>query len=284
MEPSIKPRQKHLNMNTNTNNIGYYLKTSFLAVAIFIESFVLSNLIMNFVRTKNVFTVDAQFSIKIVLLMLLMAYTFALTMGGWRKWEQYLFIPLPVTLGVFFSMIMVIPTYAVLIALGFLLLLMYDVYKSTRLKSLLVKIDPKMILRFSTKGLLFLFSILGGVLVILGTADIEPVNMGEKIAEFAKEPMENIIRSELPEEAHQQLLGNGNLKQMTETQINNLIEPYRNMVNPLIAIMTFGLFQLYASIAYILYMLTIDLIYLLMKKTGFFKIEIVSVNQEQLKF
>jgi hypothetical protein len=263
---------------------SYYVKAGILATFILLQSFYLSQLIIGFVRDSDIFSVTLNFSIQVVLLMLLIIYTFALTIGGWKKYDQYVIILLPVTIAVFLSTMLISTTYATIITLIFALLLAYDIYKSTKLKNLLLKPEPKMILRFSTRGLLFLFSIMGGVLVLLNVSGMRTINVGQMVGEFVAEPLQNIVESQVTPEAREYTTGTINYREVTENQINTLIRPYTNFVNPIIALLTFGLFQLYASVAYIIYILTIDILFWIAKRLKFFTIETTTVEQEQLKF
>jgi hypothetical protein len=262
----------------------YYIKAGLFSLLIFIESFILAQLIIGFVRNQDIFSVDLRYSAMVVAMMLLITYTFALTIGGWQKWEQYLIIIAPVILAVFLSTFPISPTYAVVITFGFGVLLSFDVYKSTRLKNLLLKPEPKMILRFSTRGLLFLFSVLGGVLVTLNVSAAEPLNIGQKVGEMTSGPIQTMLEGQIPQEAQDLVEGTIDYREVVETQVNALIEPYRNLVNPVIAILTFALFQVYASVAYLIYIITIDGIFWLAKKLKLFTVEKVMVEQEQLKF
>lgn len=273
------------------------IKISVLTVLIFIESFLLSQLILDFIRRGGIFHFSIEFSIRTVAYMLLSIYTFSLTAGGWDKWKQYVMIPLPVSLAIFITTVIVFPQYAFFVAAGSALLISLDVNKSTQMKKLMVKFDPKMILRFSTKGILFVFSIFGGVLILLNSTQVEPLNVGQEIYKLIQKPVENIISDQIFPVVNLAILESADLAStplfekteesvgvIVENQINKLIEPYKNFIHPIIAVLTFALFQFYASLAYVIYILTIDLIFLISKKTGFFKIEMATVEQEQLKF
>ena len=140
-----------------------------------------------------------------------------------------------------------------------------------------------MIMRFSTRGMLFLFSILGGVLFILSANNINQLDIGKELGRILDQPIREIVRE--PTIGNVPLTsGIINVKDIAENQLNELIEPYKHFVNPVMAILTFALFQFYASIAYLIYMLTIDWIYELAKKVKFMKVETLEVVQEQLTF
>jgi len=263
---------------------SYLTKIIALGILIFIESFILSQLISDFVGTQNVLSVSVEYSAKFVILMLLISYTFALTLGGWRKWEQYVFIPVPVSLAVFLTTIRLQYIYPTLLSLLFLVLLILDVYQSNNLKKLLLKPNPKMIMRFSTKGILFLFSILGGLLFLISANQTPKINVGRELANIIEKPLQQVVSGSVTPELAPIALGFIDVKKLAENQLNDLIEPYKQFINPVMAVLTFALFQFYASIAYLMYMLTIDLVYFIAKKARFLKTETVQVTQEHLTF
>lgn len=305
------------------SNFSYHIKSFILAVLLLAESLLLTLLIGQLIQSQNYFTINFEYSLKIVGLMLACIYTFSLTVGAWDKWEQYVIVPLPVSIGIFLALFQVNITYAVIIAVLAFILLAFDIQRSTNIKNLLIKFDPKLILRFSTKGLLFIFSVLGGLMVILNAAYIEPVNVGQKISDIAGEKVNEIVEDQFRKQIEEQVspvgitdlnqidpsLGGvledlglsadiltdpgsvfkpGDLgfdtKQIMETQVNNFIEPYKNFVNPVIAVLMFALFQFYAMLAHLLYMATIDLVFWISKKINFFKVDSVTVSKEILKF
>ncbi len=282
------------------------IKVIALTVAIFVESLVLSQSIIDFINIGDIFSISMEFSIEVVLLMLLLVYTFSLTAGGWDKWAPYVMIPVPVALALFLVTYINFPSYALFVALGTLLILSYDVYKSVKLKGLLVRFDPKMILRFSTRGVLFVFSVLGGVLFMLHATSLEPFNVGRKVSEIAGDSIQKIVEEQIDKNLSNQMpfLGNdpGILKTLgllnspmfgesekglggvVENQVNSMVEPYRNFVRPIMAIITFSIFQFYAYIAHVIFIASVDFVFWMVKKTKFFKTEMAMVEQEHLTF
>ena len=69
-----------------------------------------------------------------------------------------------------------------------------------------------------------------------------------------------------------------------EQEVNNFVGPYKDLVHPIIAVMMFALFQFYAALASILYMITVDGVFWIARKTGFFKSIYEEVKQEILRF
>lgn len=249
--------------------------------------------------------------------MVLLFITFAISVGAWDTWVQYVVIPFPIASGVFVTLLPINSTHATLMAGAFLALLAYDVYKSTRIKDLLIRFEPSLILRFTTGGLMLLFSIYAGLLVILGTTGKEPLNIGKEISNTFGDNLDKAIQGqiqnsvqELPNDYLTQLdpslagmlqqfglptdlkdssflepenLGI-NSKEIIETQVNTIVEPYKDLINPLMAILMFGIFQFYGAITALIFYILVKPVFWFAKKTGFLKVENITVQKELLKF
>lgn len=253
-----------------------YIKTYVLAILLFFETLLLTNLIVNFVMSQNYFNLSTVFAVEVVLLMFLSIVTYSLTIGAWGKWIQYVIIPLPVSCAIFLSLVRFNFYNALTITAVVYLLLCYDVYKAVKLKDLLIKFDPSYILRISTRGLLFIFSVLGGLVLVLNTTYTPNVlNVGEKIAELTDKPIRQMYNVQ-----HLDI----NLKDVIERQVNDVIAPYKNFINPIMAVLMFGLFRILGSVADFIFTSTINPIFDLAKRTRFFKTEKVMVEKEILKF
>jgi len=296
---------------------------------LFIEAFILTFLITGYVVAQNYFTMSWELSLQTVFLMLFLAYTYSLTIGAWNKTEQYIIVPLPISLAIFTAVLQYNFSYAVLAFILSFLLLTLDIYKATRIKNLLIRFDPKIILRLSTTGILFLFSILGAVLVILHSASVQTeLNIGHKIAEVVEAPLKNVVKGQLESSfqdqsmlipgyeldfsnidpsylpfleqagisnpndlkdiaktsATEQIYDKINVGSIVENQVNNYIEPYKGLIRPLMAILVFGLFQFYATIAMLIFMATVDILFMIAKSSKFFNIIEFDVKKEELKF
>jgi hypothetical protein len=260
-----------------------YLKLLGISVVLFIISFLLTSNITEFINKQDILNISLVFSLKIIFLMLLMTYSVALSFGGWDKWEQYFFIPIPIVAGIILHLIETPGVYAVLISGLFFTVLSYDIYLSTRLKTLLLKPDPRMILRFSTRGALFLFSVLGGILVLINTQSLDITDIASGIAENVERPVQRVLEGQLPGNGSA-LTGTFDFKGFAQDAIEGLIRPYQRFMQPILAVLMFFLFQFYASAAYILYMITIMPVYWLAKRTGFLKTETKEVTQETLTY
>ena len=296
---------------------------------LFIEAFILTFLITQYVVAQNYFSMSWQLSLQTILLMLFLAYTYSLTIGAWDKTEQYFIVPLPISLAIFVAVLQYNFNYAVLGFILAFLLLTLDVYKATRIKNLLIKFDPKIILRLSTTGILFLFSVLGAVLVILHSASIQTeVNIGQKIAEIVETPLKNVVKGQLEssfqdqsmlipgfeldfsniDPSYKPLLEQAgisdtsdlkdlaktsttekiyekiNVGSIVENQVNKYIEPYKGLIKPLMAVLVFGVFQFYSAIAMLIFITTVDILFMLAKSTKFFNIVEYDVKKQELKF
>ncbi len=297
---------------------AYIVKTTSLSVLLLIESFFLTLYITEYVAQQNYFSVGWPLFIRSVSLMTAMLVTYSLTVGGWGKWEQYLIVPAPISIALFLAVMQYNLNYAIITFIVSFLILCYDIYSTTKFMKLLIKFDPKMIFKMSATGLLFLFSILGGFLVILHSSiPGNEYNVGQKVTQILGEPIRNILHGQLQGFLQQQgnltnidpayqslleqagyspqslnlsttlsesLLDSSNLNRFVESQVNNFIAPYRNFVKPVIALLVFGLFQFFATVSLIVFKLIIDLIFSFAKNYGFFNVEYIVVKKEELRF
>lgn len=301
---------------------SYWIKWTITTLALVGETYWIIKLLTNFVSKGNFFTIDPIFSIQIIGIMLLTMYTMALTVGAWDKMWHILVTSILVSITIFLALLQYNATYAIILGIGSFLLLVWDTYRSFRLKNLIIKFDPIIILRYSSRGLLFIFSIMAGILIILDTTTVGEINVGQKVAEVAEVPLKNAVESQinsnvidsivannagvtqLPADAEEQLrnLGITNLaglgkdilipqdkvntevKTIIENQVNDMVQPYKNFVRPIIAILVYGMFQLYATVTYILFTLTVWPLFSIAKSSGLIKKELVMVEKEELTF
>jgi hypothetical protein len=260
------------------------LKSIIVGFLIFVVTITLSHSIYDFVASQSLFSITWQFSAKVIFLMVLSAYAFALSIGGWNNNEQYILVPVPFGLGVFFTLVLISPTHALLASLVLGTILAYDVHKSSQAKKLLIRFDPKMILRFTARGALFLFTILAALMVYVSSDGTPEINFGQKAAEFVEKPFKQILHRQVPSYALPVITGNVNIKDITEKEVNRVIEPYENFMHHILALLTFLVFHFYAMTAYYIYILTVDLVFWLARKLGLFRVETVMVEQEIIRF
>lgn len=266
-----------------THSFSYYVKSAFIVSAIFCTTFQLSTEILNFSKTGDIFSVSPYYMLKIGVLILVTAYLYTLSIGAWDEWEQFAIIPIPTALGVTLSAEFSGLLHAPYIGIAFLAVLEIFIWNSTGLKKLFLKFSPTMIMKPTLNGMVFLFSILSGASLLLDTVP-QITNIGNKIGTIIEAPLKQAVTKQIPAELRIFLLDGIDFKGLAEVQINNAIEPYKNYVKPIMAGLTFFLFQFIGSIALFVYGITINVLMWLATKTKIFRTERVEVQQETLKF
>jgi len=250
----------------------------------------------------------------------LLATTHALIVGAWDTWEQYLLGPVPIALGIFIASYSVNSAYAVVILILVLVYMSYEVTLASQLKNQLLVFNPRLVLKFISKGIVFAFSITSAILVIVSVGKQPDINVGNTIGGYVDKYLSSHINAQLNNEVQQGLSSDQlerlsafgldpsmiqntqfsygdpslvlenvgmpqlSLKDTVATEINKIVEPYKKFLNPLMAVLVFGLIQFLGTVAYLFYSLLIDLIFVLAKKSGFFKLETVTVERETLHF
>ncbi|KKS31774.1 hypothetical protein A2380_01670 [candidate division WWE3 bacterium RIFOXYB1_FULL_43_24] len=291
---------------------GYYVKLGVLMLALFSETFFLTTLINGFVSKGDFFNISVPFSLQVVGIMTLIILTFALTIGAWDVWYFNIMTPLAIAAGIMVPLLSTSTTYALIIGGVAFILMAAESYRSYRIKRLLIKFEALLVLRFAVRGILLVFSILAGLIIILNASNVKEIDFGQLIAEVAEKPIKSTVNSQLQQTIERQTLYSGyspeevqklldeygieagtgtetitndlDIKSMIQTQVNDLIAPYKELVRPLIAILVFGLFQLYAAVSYAIYSLLVGLIIAIAKKTGLLKIVTETVEKQDLQF
>ncbi len=269
---------------TDMKSTAYYIKTYILLMLLFGESLFLTHTLLEYVKTQKYFAPPLDLAIKIGLLLLLLLYTQALTIGAWYKKEQYLIVPIPIALGIAIVMFPINYVYAqIALVVSFLLLLSYMV-KATYIMELLTKFKPRLILRVPSKGILFVFSLAAAILTVINPID-QTFDPAKKLSEIVNNQVMRYVEKDAT-------LGplmnfgmlNLNIANEVENQINQFIEPYRGLFVPLIALVVFALIRSIGFVVNLIYSLTIGGLFLIVKKTGFFRIETEQITRERLKF
>lgn len=295
---------------------AYYIKTLVLMLFLTIESLALSYFILSYIKTGDYFTPSVNIMAAIGITMLLLAYTYSLTIGSWGSWEQYVIVPLPISIGIFMVVFNYNPGLSPLVALGAYGIITYGVFTATHIITMMAKFEPRIILRLSLKTILMVFSLLAALLVFI-YSEGDNIDVGTKIGSFANDQINKIVQPKPGEggnnlidflggksiptdpELYGQLGGlnvnnsslignlgalNLDLGGAVASEVNQLIEPYRRFLAPLIALLTFGLMQFLAYIVTLVYSLTIPLVFALGKKSGFFTVQLVPTVRENLTF
>ncbi len=294
------------------------MKSISLATLLFIESFLLSASVLKFIESQKYFSPPLSFMISIIILFFLITTTNALLVGAWDKWEQYVLSPLPVCLGIFLVLFTVNSAYAVILILFVYLLMSYDVFLAAQLKRQLLVFNPRLVLKFSSKGIILSFSIMAAVMVMVSAGTQPDFDIGGSVGGFidkyftvrVNEQINQQLQGGLSQDQIERLSAFGldpsqftlveetdifhklpnivtpelSLKNTVTKEVNKLIEPYKKFVNPIMAIMIFGLVHFLGAAAFFIHTLFVDAIFWAAKKTKFHKIEKVPAEQEILHF
>lgn len=277
-------------------------------------SYFLTSAILVPVKTHNYFGVNLEYSLKIVALMLTETYLFSLSVGIWGNWKQYFFVALPPILGITVVTAQVNLFYGIIAPLILFALLCVDIAKSNNLKNTLLTFKPTYVLSLSTGGLLFIFSVIGGVMVILSSPNLPKIDIGKSLAVVIEPQLKKMVSNELYRQTQNEIslfniedidpaikdiidqaqtqtpvlaqnyVENINFTGLIENQINSVVTPYKDFLHPILAVLMFLLFQFYASIAKIIFSISVEPLFNLAKKLNFLRIEKVMVEKEELKF
>lgn len=288
----------------------YYAKTIPLAVLLFVESFIATKLVLNFVESNNYFVPSASLLWSFGGTFLALLLTNALLIGSWLKWEQYVTVPLPITLGILLVILPVNGTYAVILATLAYVLVGVDVFRATRLKKQLIHFKPKLILRYVSKGILLSFSLITAVLVVI-TAGKEPkVDLGEAAGNIAEKYLIPKVEQQIEEQTQDNLATSGlnpmeltmlesnpifqnltkgalsgfDLKDLVKSQVNNVVAPYKKLVNPIMSVLAFGIVQFVGMLTFPVYMLLVEPLLKTAKKLGLMIVTTKTVEKEELSF
>ncbi len=264
-----------------------YIKIGILSLLLFVTSYYLTDLVFVPIKTHNYFGVTLEYSLKIIVLMLAETYLFSLSVGIWGNWKKHLIVALPPMIGITVVTAQINLFYGITIPAILFVLLCIDIAKSNRLKNTLMIFKPGYIFGLSTGGLLFIFSVMGGLMVILSSPNLPNIDLGKSLSTIVEPQIRKIVSSQvqgLPPAIAQGYMDNMSFSALIESQINNFITPYKNFLHPILAVLMFLLFQFYASIAKIIFSITIGPLFIIAKKLKFFHVEIVTVEKEVLKF
>lgn len=281
-------------MPQESNTQGYFFKTLFTSAALFAESIVLLSFLYNYSISGDFFTLDTRLLIYVSLLLLAICYTYALSVGSWNSWLQFVTVPLPISIANALIVIQINYLYAALVFFASYFFLSYDVFFATQIKEQLIKFNPRIILRFSTKGLLFNFAIMAGVLVFLSPVSVTHETFIDSVSDIAEQQTQTIISQSLNQSGvgeNSQLgmlagLGVANLdfKEIIQAQMRGFIEPYKHYITPIVSVLVIGTIQFLNSLVYLVFAGTISFVYGVAKKTGFLKVEYREVSQEVLVY
>ncbi|HLB51937.1 hypothetical protein A3F07_02215 [candidate division WWE3 bacterium RIFCSPHIGHO2_12_FULL_38_15] len=292
----------------------HYVKTIFLFILLLLESSLLSVFLMEMIRNQNILFPSIESFTFVCILIIMIYIAQVLTIGAWEKWEHYLLVPIPVTLGITAGLINSGFKWWFVITILSLLLLAESVYLTDRFKKLLLKFHPRLIFRNINRTTGFVFAILAGIYTYQNYVDLNSALLKTRVSEFVDQQYGDIAKP-LIEQQLKELQGAQNLREDINlineqygfdlspflnsttptdtdnqikanlvTQIMGWIEPYKQFIPPALSIITFAFFQFLFGISYFLFTLLIDGLIIGAKKINFLHVEEIEVKQEILKF
>jgi len=302
-------------LTQTTKTPTWYIKTAIISILLFIQTFILGTLIEAYILKADYFSLSGNNNnfLYIGLSLLGILITYSLSIGGWNKLDQYIYIPLSIGFGLLLILFKYNTYNGITVSLILTLLVAYNVYKATVLRKLLIKFEPKFILDTSLKGFILVFSLFAVAILMIGktTDKIEEMNIGEKVAEVAKKPlqdlqsMQGINNLQIGEELQgiegveelqnvpnlEGLTGlpflnniNSNVTEMLEKQINSMLLPYKSFFKPVIAIFIYLMISFIGSLAYYITVLLLNPLFKLARAFRFIKIQTTMVEQENPSF
>jgi len=262
------------------------------------ESYFVTNLLLTYVRSEDYFTPGWQTLAVIGVALLLVLCTYTLTVGAWGKWEQYFVVPAPISGGIFLGLLMLNPTYAILVAAVCYAIIAYDVWVSTNVSKMMLFFDPRTILRFSNRGVMFAFALLAGVMTFLHPSiQKNQFDVSGEIAEIAQQQVdtalesqqdkvESTVESQVGQTGFSFEISNFNLdlRSTVKSEVDKIIAPYREFIPPLIAFLVYFLIRFLGGLANFVFNLIAPLLFGLARGTGLFHILHVPVQKETLSF
>jgi hypothetical protein len=263
------------------------VKTWILPIIIFLLSFLLAQEMMLYFKDFNFASLSLLSLPKIGGIMLLLAFIMALSMPAWEDGKFLLILPLPFSLGIYLNLLILEPLNA-LIVCGFIFLIStIHVDKSLKLQHLLIKSLPHISLRPAIKGYLLAVSIAATFIVLLNPKG-QDVNIGSAISGAISSPIQGLLSKEANLNTY---LGVGEQKVLEQqiekevtTKVKSAIEPYRHLLNIIMAGAVFIGMQGLNAIIYLIFSLGITPLFWLVKKTHFILSDWEQVQREHLHF
>jgi hypothetical protein len=297
---------------------AYFIKSGLIFVLLGLESYFLTNIIFNYVIAGNYFSFNLNNILSTICLMCAIITTFSLSIGTWYCWHKYVIGTLPLVLGMIYKLVLISNGNLIIYDFIFLFILVIslEIWRSNYFFNILIRFEPKLILKNSAGSILIMFSILAGLMSVLTTSTEHTLNLGKSVSDLVgdniNQAVENQVNGSLQKELAQQnidlnnldpsvsntlkqlglptnitpnQIGTGiNTKDIIEKQVNTFVEPYKVWIKPLIVLLVFSTFQFYAFFALFLYNIICPVIFVIAKKTGFFITETIKVDKEIIKY
>jgi len=283
------------------NKTSYTLKVFVLFVLLFLESLLLTDVIVLYVKDGVSLMPTINRLLTLGILMLLISYTHAFTIGAWNKWEQYILIPIPLSLGIFFSMTRENYDYAIIFTLVAYLLFIFDVHIITQTKNNLINFSALTVFRGSAKRLLLSYALFAAVMVfIVANQKQDPQEVSALLTEYISVPVESGVMKILQSSNSSKPLGldtiiqngalslpgllNIDVKSMIADEITTLLYAYKNFLAPSLALLTFFILQFVIAIVSMLFTLTVWLAFFILKRSGVYFEEQTKATKTDITF
>lgn len=298
------------------------VKKIFLYAFFIVELILLFTVALKFVESEKYFSLSKNFSIPYVLILILSLLTVSLISLSTKKKLEIIILPAIILFSSFIFLNRYKFGEALLGSVLFSLYFLYQQRRSDILTKGFLKINTRHSARPVTKGFLFTVSAIISLAVYLNSNNIQSLDVGKWAADIAEKPIEEAVKKEaekeVPEDINNLNLQSlrqsnpqifsvlnsfgineipiniptseniseniaGTIKKSISDQVNKSIEPYRKFFGPTLALLVFGMLQIYNTIAYFIYSSLSPLFLLLLRKIKFIKIEKIPTEQEIFK-
>ena len=298
------------------------VKKASLYVAFIIELIFLFRVSLNFVESEKYFSLSKNFAIPYVLTLVFSLLTISLiSITIERKWE-ILLSPVIVFFSSFIFLKTPKGIEALLGSILFSLYFLYEQERSDFLTKGFLKINTRHSARPVNKGFLLTISAIISLAVYLNSNKIKSLDIGKWAADIAEKPIEEAVKKEAEKEVPEDInnlnlqslqqsnpqifsvlnsfgideipiniptsenISNnvtGTVKKAISDQVNKTVEPYRKFFSPTLAVLVFGILQMYHTIAYFIFLIISAPFFLLLRKLKFINIEKVPTEKEVIK-
>ena len=275
----------------------------------------------NFVQNQKYFSLTKDFSIPYLIILLVLLVNSVLILQTIKNKKEAVTLPIIFFFLSFIFLRKYGVAEAFLGSFLFSIYWYFQLKKSKSLSDNSLKINLKYTTGPGLKAFLLSVSAVISIAVMLNRKNVESVDVGEWATKIAEKPIEQAVQTggqeAIPEDikslnlqsiqgANPQLFSvlksfgvdeisvnlpssEGLTNNVTDTikksmsdQINKLVEPYKKYFAPTLALLVFGILQIYGSLVYFIYTIICNTLLLLLKKTKFIEIQKIPSEQEKI--
>lgn len=306
--------------DTFSNLIGL-IKRNIIYIILGVEMFFLFKTLGEFSQKQKYFSLSSEFAIPYACISVLSLWTISLiSQTVNRKWKVIL-PPLImfITSLIFFNSDTEIVIGSAIASLYFL----YKFQVSKDLSDSLIKAKLTFSGKSAVKGFLFAISFITAFSIYLSSGDSYSFDVGEWVSNIMEQPIKEAVQKEyekqtpeeitslnldsvkesnpqvaavlnsfgitelptninLPTDNQESIIGM--IKSSISSQINKAVEPYKRFFGSALAMLVFGLLQIYNYIVYFVYSNTIGIIVFILKKIKILKLEKITTEKEVFRF